>query len=112
MLANKIAVIRLKRSLNAANALDFERELTTAIMQNDATLLIDLEQVESLDSAGLMALVSGLKLAGRLGRRLSLCSVSPTIKIIFEVTQLDTVFEIFECQSAFTRTYSRSCLST
>ncbi len=112
MLANKIAVIRLKRSLNAANALDFERELTTAIMQNDcATLLIDLEQVESLDSAGLMALVSGLKLAQRLGRHFSLCSVSPTIKIIFEVTQLDRVFEIFECQSAFTRAYSRSCLS-
>jgi anti-sigma B factor antagonist len=55
---------------------------------------VDLEQVESLDSAGLMALVSGVKLAQRLGLSLSLSSVSPTLKIIFELTQLDKVFEI------------------
>ncbi|MFH7028315.1 MAG: STAS domain-containing protein [Heteroscytonema crispum UTEX LB 1556] len=99
ILANpKIAVIRPEGSLNAANALKFARELTTAIVENDCSiLLVDFERVEFIDSHGLIALVSALKMAQSLGRRLSLCSVSPAIKIIFELTQLDQVFEISEC---------------
>jgi anti-sigma B factor antagonist len=91
----KITVIRPQGSLNAANALEFERDLTTSLAQEDTSiLLVDLAAVESLDSAGLMALVSALKLAGTLGRRLQLCSVAASIRIIFELTQLDQVFEI------------------
>lgn len=98
----KITVIRPQGSLNAANALEFERDLTTALAQNrSSSLVVDLEQVEALDSAGLLALVSALKLAQSLGRRFSLCSVSPSIRIIFELTQLDRVFEIFEDTALF-----------
>ncbi len=93
----KIAVIRPQSCLNAANALEFERDLTTALTQNDISILVvDFAAVESLDSAGLMALVSALKLAQSLGRGFSLCDVSPAIKIIFELTQLNEVFEIIE----------------
>ncbi|BAY14439.1 anti-sigma-factor antagonist [Nostoc sp. HK-01] len=90
----KITVIRPQGKLNAVNALEFERDLTAALTPNDVSiLLVDLAAVESLDSAGLMALVSALKLAQNLGQSLKLCSVSPALKIIFELTQLDGVFE-------------------
>ncbi|MBD2430381.1 anti-sigma factor antagonist [Fischerella thermalis CCMEE 5268] len=91
-----ITVIRPQGSLNAANALEFQQDLTKALAQNTSSrLLVDLEQVEALDSAGLMALVSALKFAQDLGRQFSLCSVSPSIRIVFELTQLDKVFDIF-----------------
>jgi anti-sigma B factor antagonist len=91
----KITTIQPQHSLNAINALDFERDLTIALSHDYcSTLLVDLEQVESIDSAGLMALVSGVKLAQCLGKRLRLCSVSPQLKIIFEITQLDKIFEM------------------
>ena len=48
-----------------------------------------------------MALVSGLQLAQHLDRRFGICSVSPSIRIVFELTQLDQVFEIFESTAAF-----------
>ncbi|WP_341524897.1 STAS domain-containing protein [Nostoc sp. UHCC 0302] len=93
----KIAVIRPHGALNAANALEFERDLTTALAQDGiSVLVVNLAAVESLDSAGLMALVSALKLAGSLGRGFQLCSISPTLRIIFEMTQLDRIFEILE----------------
>jgi anti-sigma B factor antagonist len=93
----KFTVIRPQGSLNAANALEFERDLTTALRCDSNTkLLVDLEKVESLDSAGLMALISALKLAQTLAKTFYICSVSPAIRIIFEVTQLDRVFEIVE----------------
>ncbi|MBW4666210.1 MAG: STAS domain-containing protein [Cyanomargarita calcarea GSE-NOS-MK-12-04C] len=98
----KITVVRPQGSLNAANALEFERDLTTALAQKDnAVTLVDLEKLESLDSAGLMALVSGLKVSQSLGKRLSLCSLPASIKIVFELTQLDGAFEIFESETAF-----------
>lgn len=95
-------VIRPRGPLNASNAIEFQRQVTTAVdREGHTSVVLDLEQVESLDSAGLMALVSGLRLAQALNRRFSLCSVSPSIRIIFELTQLDGVFEIFESITAF-----------
>ncbi|HEY9621635.1 MAG TPA: STAS domain-containing protein [Crinalium sp.] len=83
--------------LNAANATDFQEELIASVSsEQNSALLVDMSQVESLDSAGLMALVSALTLAQQLGKRFSLCSVAPSIRIIFELTQLDRVFEIFD----------------
>lgn len=93
----KYQVICPQGDLNAVNALEFEHSLITAMQQNNAQgLLVNLEAVESIDSAGLMALVSALKLSQSQGRGFGLCSVSPALRIIFELTQLDRVFEIWD----------------
>ncbi|MHC5677088.1 STAS domain-containing protein [Nostoc sp.] len=95
----KITVIRPQGCLNAANALEFERDMTTALVQNGiSVLVVDLVAVELLDSAGLMALLSTHKLALSLGRGFRLCAVTPSIRIIFELTQLDRVFEILDAE--------------
>jgi anti-sigma B factor antagonist len=102
----KITVISPQGCLSAKNALEVETNLTKALAQDGVSiLLVNLEYVESLDSAGLMALVSALKLAQKLGRRLSLCSLSPSLKIIFELTQVDRIFEIYEGKEAFEAAY-------
>jgi anti-sigma B factor antagonist len=102
MMQNVLATPQMKTieptgHLNASNAAAFKHQLTDAVSsQRYSTLLVDMSQVESLDSAGLMALVSALTLAQQLNKRFSLCCVSPSIRIIFELTQLDRVFEMFE----------------
>ncbi len=103
----EITVICPHGAVNASNAGNFQQEMTQAVLQdNGSSVLVNLEQVESLDSAGLMALVSSLKLAQSLGSRFSLCGVSPAIRIIFELTQLDRIFEIFENTTAFEKACS------
>ena len=103
----EITVICPHGAVNASNAGDFQQEIAKAVLQDKgSSVLVNLEQVESLDSAGLMALVSSLKLAQSLGSPFSLCGVSPAIRIIFELTQLDRVFEIFEDTTAFKKAYS------
>lgn len=100
-----ITVVQPQGHLNATNATEFRSELTTAISANpSSTVLVDMENLDSMDSAGLMALVSAINLAQRQNQRFSLCSLSPSIRIIFELTQLDRVFEIFESRSAFEAT--------
>jgi anti-anti-sigma factor len=107
----KITVIQPYGSFNASKAVEFKYQLTTAISQEEyASVLVDLEQVEFLDSAGLMGLIYGLRLAKALERRFSLCSIPPAIRIILELTQLDQVFEVFESIAAFKAAMLRSWL--
>ena len=95
-------VVHLQGHLNAANASQLQERLAVAVVSEaNASLLVDMSAVESLDSAGLMVLISTLTLAQRLNKRFGLCAVSPSIQIIFELTQLDRVFEIFNNSSTF-----------
>ena len=60
-----------------------------------------MHQVEFIDSAGLMAIVSAFRLAQRLNKKLSVCCLSPSVRIIFELTQLDRALEIYENRQAY-----------
>ncbi|BAZ38887.1 anti-sigma factor antagonist [Calothrix sp. NIES-4101] len=96
----KFTTVAPQGNLNAANALEIERDLTTMLRHEDTqALLVSFQDVESFDSSGLMALVSSLKLAQSLNKRFSLCSVSSAQRIIFELTQLDRVFEILDLEA-------------
>jgi anti-anti-sigma factor len=94
---NSMAFIQAQGSLNASNAEDFQVTLLEKIQHDGATgLVVDMSQVESLDSAGLISLVAALKHARQLSKRFCLCSVPPAIRIVFELTQLDRAFEMLE----------------
>jgi len=103
LLARKpITVIRPLEHLNAATSGEFGRQLTTAISAPGvAGVLVDFAEVTFIDSAGLMALVSGLKQAKKMGRGFSICSVSPGIRMVLELSQVDRVFKIFENVASF-----------
>lgn len=93
-------VIRPQGHVNSANVFAFQDQLTKAMMSpGSASLMVDMSQVESLDSAALMSLVSTLSLAQRLNKRFSLCSLSAPARILFELTQLDRAFEINEFET-------------
>ena len=51
--------------------------------------------INLVDSSGLVALVKGLKAARQSGCRLVLCDVHAPVRLILELTHLDSVFEIF-----------------
>ncbi len=111
LLAQKtITVIRPLYHLNAATSGEFRLQLTTAICAPEVGgVLVDLGEVTFVDSAGLMALISGLKQAKKIGRRFSICSLSPGMRMILELSQLDRVFEIFENVESFEA--ENSCFS-
>lgn len=98
---SQLTIIQPSGHINASNASEFQRQLAAAVASKQDTILVDMHQVESLDSAGLMALVSALSLAQNLKKRFSLCCIAPSIRIIFELTQLDGAFEILESRNAF-----------
>ena len=93
-LHSNLTVVQPSGVLNAANASELQSKLSEQIASDRSTgLMVDMSQVESLDSAGLVSLVSALRLARNLSKRFCLCSVPPSIRIVFELTQLDQAFE-------------------
>ena len=52
--------------------------------------------VDCIDSSGLCALVGGLNAARHRGCRVVICNLSATVRLIFEITQLDPLLEIFD----------------
>jgi len=91
--ALKPIVVQPPSVLNASNASSFQVELLEAIASEPGqTIWIDMSEVESIDSAGLMALVNGLTKAQALESEFHLCGVSSSARIVFELTQLDQIF--------------------
>ncbi|MEA5598018.1 STAS domain-containing protein [Rivularia sp. UHCC 0363] len=57
--------------------------------------VINLQLVDFMDSSGLVSLVRGLKIARQSNCRLVLCNVTAPVRLVLELTHLDSVFEIF-----------------
>ena len=71
-------------------------ELVALLEKSDPPdLLIDLEDVEFLSSSMLGKLIRLLKRTRQRKGRLRLCSIRPSIREVFEITQLHKVFEIY-----------------
>lgn len=99
---NQPMIIELSGYITAANINELQEKLKAMILDSsDSSLLVDMARVEFLDSAGLMTLASNFRLAQNLGKNLGICSIPPSVKIIFELTQLDRVLEIYESRKEY-----------
>lgn len=92
-----VTVICPSGVLNAESASEFEQELVAAMRAHcDNEIVVDMSEVESLDNAGLVSFMSALNAARAKSKRLSICSAPPSVRIVFELTQLDRVFTMVE----------------
>lgn len=92
-----ITVVCPSGILNAESVCSLEKQMMSAGRSSSADeLVVDMSLVESLDNAGLVSFMSALNAAQSQFKRLSLCSVPPSIRIVFELTQLDRLFNLVE----------------
>ncbi len=80
--------------LDARNAQTVKETLKQLIDGGTTHLVLDLAQVPFIDSAGLAALVSALKLTRRVKGNVLLAGVQPQARTLFSLTMLDQVFTI------------------
>lgn len=57
-------------------------------------LVVDLSQVDYMDSSGVATFVEALQLARASGAKLVFCSMQDRVRSIFEIARLDMVFTI------------------
>lgn len=74
-------------------AAGLREQLTALVLQGNNRLLVDLSEVEIVDSSGLAALVAGLKAARQAGGDLKIASANRQVSAAIELTNLHLVLQ-------------------
>src|SRR6266851_2323215 len=89
------AIIDVKGDLDVYSAPTLRHVITDRIEQGDARIVIDLEHVDFMDSAGLAAMMMGLRLAGDEQGTLVLVQPGDQARRMLKLTNLDSVLHAF-----------------
>ncbi|MDH6060275.1 STAS domain-containing protein [Chrysosporum bergii ANA360D] len=95
---NTVIVLTPQGRLDITTAWQFRLKLQECISKMGKHLVVNLAQVSFIDSSGLTSLVAGMRDADAAQGSFRICNLQPEAKLVFEVTMMDTVFEIFETE--------------
>lgn len=97
-----VKVLQPSGILDGTKAGQFRQEISNLVDSDKVDIvLIDFQDVTFMDSSGLGALVLALKTVRAAGAKLFICSVNEQIRMLFELTSMDRVFEIFPTREEF-----------
>ncbi len=91
---NALIVKVVQTRLDAKIAVNFKEEMTKLINEGNHKLVLDLSGVDFIDSSGLGAIVTCLKVLGRKGD-LVIAGVKNDVMTMFVLTRMDRVFQLF-----------------
>jgi anti-sigma B factor antagonist len=103
-LDEKTVQLRVRGEIHASTAPEFSERLNDAIATGKTGVILDLTGVEFIDSTGLSVLLNGLRRVTRARGTMVLACANPTVLRLFEITKLDSTFEILPtCDEAIAR---------
>ncbi len=73
---------------------DLKKSIADIVGRGDRRLVVDLSHVSFIDSTGLGAIVSSLKVVGRDGD-LVVCGLNEAVATLFKLTRMDKVFRAY-----------------
>lgn len=79
--------------IDAAAAIRFKDVVRGQIEDAPSRIILDLSQVEFIDSSGLGAIVATMKLIGP-DRTMELAGLTPAVAKVFKLTRMDMVFKL------------------
>jgi anti-sigma B factor antagonist len=79
--------------IDAAIAIEFKESVRRLIDGGSGPVILDLSQVDFLDSSGLGAVVAVMKILGP-ERPLQLAGLRPSVAKVFRLTRMDRIFTI------------------
>ncbi|MBW1972529.1 MAG: STAS domain-containing protein [Deltaproteobacteria bacterium] len=92
---DSIFVVKPKeKRIDSNSAPGFKKEMIKFIEEGKKNIVLNLSDVDFIDSSGLGVIVSILKRVRKEGD-IKLCCAKESVKSVFELTKLDKVFEFF-----------------
>ena len=87
-------LIAVRGEVHVSTAPEFSERLNEAIATGKTGVVIDMTDVEFIDSTGLSVLLNALRRVTRQQGTLALAVSNPTVLRLFEITRLDSTFDI------------------
>lgn len=81
--------------IDASVAIQFKDQMRELTADGPPTIILDMTQVDFIDSSGLGAVVAAMKLVGS-DRKLELAHLTPTVAKVFKLTRMDGIFVIHD----------------
>ena len=100
-----VDIVKLPERLMMADAASARAILKDIIDQGSGKLILNLSATSFMDSSGLAVIVSGLQAARKRDGDIYLCGMSKTVRALFELTRLQTVFQIFDDEMVALRAF-------
>lgn len=89
------AVIEVHGDIDLQSAPLLRQALLDCAEQGDLSIILDLEQVDFLDSTGLSAIIAGLRAMQNRQGCLMLAGIAPQIQRLLDLTHLNEEFRVF-----------------
>ena len=91
---DKTAVVEVSGDVDLHRSLMLQETLMGLLPQNPTAIIVDLGGVDYMDSSGVASLVKLLSRTRKDSVRLTLVGLNMKVQSIFEITRLDSVFDI------------------
>ena len=105
-MSNNFHIIQPQGILDSVHANSLRRDIIDLTENGVKLILIDLQDITFMNSSGMGALVATLKTVKAAGGELALCSLTEQVQIIFELSKMNRIFQVFEDRKAFEAKYS------
>ncbi|CAO3444288.1 STAS domain-containing protein [Azospirillum sp.] len=91
---NGVTVLRADGRIDSGNAAQFEAALLSVIGAEGTRLVVDMERLSYISSAGLRCLLVAAKAARAKRGAIALSAMAPHIREVFDVSGFSSLFEI------------------
>jgi anti-sigma B factor antagonist len=91
---SRTRVLNASGEIHVSTAPQFSERLNAAIAEGKTALVLDFTNIEFIDSTGLSVLLNALRRLTRRKGTLSVVCTNPTVLRLFEITRLDSTFDI------------------
>ncbi|KAE9631065.1 STAS domain-containing protein [Parasedimentitalea maritima] len=98
----QIVTVNAER-IDATIAIQFKEDMRNETEGGADRVILDLSEVEFIDSSGLGAIVAAMKQLGS-SRKMDLAGLSPMVDKVFRLTRMDTVFDLYASLNEATAT--------
>ena len=93
---NEVTVVALEGELDLNASPEAEKQLTQLREDGVKKMLIDLEKLEFISSAGLRVLLATTQEMKAAGGDLRVCSLNETVKEVFDISGFNTLLMVFD----------------
>lgn len=94
-----VKVFRLDGNLDTNTSSEAQEHLSHQINEGATKVLVNLEKVDFVSSAGLRVLLATAKQLGTVGGALRISDLNETVKEVFEISGFSTILDVFSTET-------------
>ncbi len=91
---DRTTIVAVEGEIHVSTAPEFSAMLNATVEGGRTSLVLDLTDVMFIDSTGLSVLLNALRQVTHAGGQMAVVCSNPTVLRLFEITRLDTTFDI------------------